>query len=108
VRSWRRHHGRQLARQRRTAEGCGQEAGQRDAHLYRRKEAVGIGVELGDDRPAPAARGERPDLAVAQGHQRDLRRGKDATYEDEDDDQGDFADGAAHRTSVLAPPGWQV
>jgi hypothetical protein len=86
----------QLAGQGRATEGGGQEPGQRDADLDGGEEAVGVLGQARDGRTALAAVGQRPDLALAQGHQGDLGRREEAADEDEDDDKPDVRERAVH------------
>ena len=82
-------HRRQVVGEGRGTEGRGQEAGQGDPDLDGGEEAVGVGVQGGDLLAAPAALGQRLDLALAQRHQRDLRPGEEAAeHEEEAHEQG--------------------
>jgi hypothetical protein len=58
--------GREVVREHRRTEGCGEEAGQGHADLPGRKEAVGVSCQGGDLRTPPAARGQGLDLALAE------------------------------------------
>jgi hypothetical protein len=70
------------------AVGAGHQRREGRANLHGRQEPVGIGGQLGRGRPAPAAPGQRPHLALAQRDQRHLRGGEEPAdgHDDKDDD----------------------
>jgi len=70
------------------AVGAGDQRREGRADLHRRQEPVGVGGEPRRRRPAPAALGERPHLALAQRDQGHLRGGEEPAdgHDDKNDD----------------------
>ena len=92
----------ELVGQGRATEGRGEEAGQRDADLHGRQEAVGVVVQPGDGPSALAAVGQLLDLAVAQRDQGHLGRDEHAAGHDEQEDDEDVEQGLVHEVGPRA------
>jgi hypothetical protein len=82
------------------AEGSGEKAGERDAHLDGGEEPVGVVVQLGHPPATRPALGDAAHLSLAQRDQRDLGGGEEGADPDEHEDECEDGQRPAHG----APP----
>ena len=73
----------------RCAEAGRDEPRERDTHLDGGEEPIRVAHERGEGPAAAPTLGKPLDLTLAQRHERDLSRGKEATEKDEEEDQRD-------------------